>query len=689
MRDKKYEKWTDLLEKLYRGVTDDYINNIIASQTIDLNKQMLKHTNIEGDTMAHILAKTNRTQILETVIKIYPNIVYKQNNNRLSLLYYYKNNFDFIKKICSEYEIEDHQINVNYSLIEYFILLKNFDKVDFFIRNLKYDSTHIISLLIISNFVTKMQILLIQTIITTNKVDLTKLDKQFTTPILLALITHIPDSAYSDAKLMIEFLSDNNFMIDYYGPTNNIHPIKYLLLTIKTINKADPILIDLIMLFINSKINMNIYDKYLNFPGHYAFSDGIATLLPINIKTIIINKTKLINFENKDQNTILNLLVSNDNWMQYRDILIQRKLKIFEKNKYKMSPYDNIKPEQRDDFLSIVAESYKNELKKKNNWIDPFDINLRDKIINGEHIDNQELVKRIIQTKISHPTKNEQKINIIKTKNVVISHFNPLTHNYLFYLHYLINKYNKIKIPISDAADKKYLNKVRNINDSCYSISSICSHLLLWKNKLIFDENLSKNIARIKNKYPNTHYILLKLTISSGDSNHANMLIYDAINNTIQRFDPYGRTQYFDNTNIDIALTNLFEKTMGFKYESVSNLVSNTLYQTISNEHNMIDRINYDPDGFCVAWCIWYCEILEINKEIKITDLVEKTITMINKKYNFQEYIRNYSYELEKHRINMLKQMGIKDKYWYSNIVPNNIQNKIIEKLEKSYLSLL
>ena len=147
---------------------------------------------------------------------------------------------------------------------------------------------------------------------------------------------------------------------------------------------------------------------------------------------------------------------------------------------------------------------------------------------------------------------------------------------------------------------------------------------------------------------------------------HANILIYDFKNMSIERFEPYGNTSLIENTVDDILEEELTWNT-GLKYLRPKDYLPYAGFQTISDENNLINKKAGDFGGFCLAWCLWYLESKIKNPDISSKILVEKLINKLNNsELKFSEYIRNYSNKINEKRVKYLKEIGLNE---------NNISN--------------
>ena len=169
---------------------------------------------------------------------------------------------------------------------------------------------------------------------------------------------------------------------------------------------------------------------------------------------------------------------------------------------------------------------------------------------------------------------------------------------------------------------------------------------------------------------------------------HANILVYDFKNMTVERFEPYGNSTFVDN-----SMDNLLEEELtwntGLKYIRTSDFLPWAGFQTISDENNFINKKAGDFGGFCLAWCLWYLETKLKNPDVESKTLVAKLIHKIsNLDIKFSEYIRNYSNKINEKRVKYLEDIGMDTKS-ISNINLSNESNiKLTNYLIRKFSSL-
>ena len=144
---------------------------------------------------------------------------------------------------------------------------------------------------------------------------------------------------------------------------------------------------------------------------------------------------------------------------------------------------------------------------------------------------------------------------------------------------------------------------------------------------------------------------------------HANILIYDFKNMTIEHFEPYGNSIFIEKRMGDVLEEELTWNT-GLKYLRTEDFLPWAGFQTISDELNPANTKPGDFGGFCLAWCLWYLETRLKNPDVDPKTLVTKLIHKITKSdLKFSEYIRNYSNKINDQRVKYLEDIGISPRH--------------------------
>jgi hypothetical protein len=180
------------------------------------------------------------------------------------------------------------------------------------------------------------------------------------------------------------------------------------------------------------------------------------------------------------------------------------------------------------------------------------------------------------------------------------------------------------------------------------------------------------NATRYERKY---RFAFVVLSIIYNETLHANIIIYDFIMNTIERFEPYGR---FDDNIMDDYLEEELTWNTGMLYIRPSEYLKNIGFQIVSDENNMNNMKPGDIGGFCAAWCFWYLENRLKNPDIKSKDLVSKLINYLIQRKSV-DYIRNYANKLGNVRFKYMKEIGI-SKDEITNTFINTSNDKKIEQ---------
>lgn len=669
-------------------------NRIIKSIDYSILNNGLIIPNIEGDTVCHIAAKLDNIELIFFFANINLDIIYLTNTIGYTPLFYLVKNIQLIKNMASTYSITDHYLDERHTLIEYYIMDKNLDMAIFLINKLVHSkiSANVICNIVNMNMLNESQKISLIKWYRVQNIDINNINVNFLSPLIIA-------TKHNYIQL-IQYLIINGADINYAGPENKYHP---LTIAIKNSNNK------LIKLFLENNIQVSKMDKYLRTPAHYLFQHN--SIISVENKMRILSRIRNINTENNNLDTILGLLILNDDWKIYRKILIWKKLKIFSKNREGKTPFDFVPNNEIDQFLDTVYLSYIIQLQQNNRWVDPIDCMVSELILlNDDYNGYKPYIMHKIVSGQSYPfVKKDNMIKFIIPQKVNMTHFSAYTYNYICFLYYILDKYPDIKIPslisdrilelkilydnlikdfMGDTADNHIFRSI--IRDYLNHSTTLINHILIWKNskKYFISPNMVQGINETTKKYPDTKYILIKLTILTDNNfNHANMIIYDMHTRIIERFDPYGYVPFYDNDNIDNFLSSFTKKNFpNFTYVSPKSTIGDISFQIFSDESNKLNYIKHDPNGFCMAWCLWYVETRRSNINIGPQSLIKRTIKQINKnQYKFKNYIRNYSQHLDSKKNIILSNASVPTEYWYSLNIPFPIYKDYLKYIRNLY----
>ncbi len=234
----------------------------------------------------------------------------------------------------------------------------------------------------------------------------------------------------------------------------------------------------------------------------------------------------------------------------------------------------------------------------------------------------------------------------------------------ILYFIYLENKYKTLYIP----------NKLSNIKEGNENFPFFINYDTIDESiEMHPDINIMINKVRREKQY--THGLLfLGLTLEN-DLKHANILLYDFKNLTLERFEPYGNDGIIN--PMDEILEEELTWNTGFKYLKPNDFMPKPGYQLLSNENDLLKLKSGDFGGFCLGWCIWYVEHRLKNSNIDPKTLNKKTMEkMLRLDDSFTEYIRNYSNKLFNEKFKIAQNICFKQEC----ISKKNISNINISK---------
>jgi ankyrin repeat protein len=559
---------------------------------------------------------------------------------------------------------------------------------------------------------------------------------------------------YEICKLLIDYKInvniqdyDHEFTALHYAVTlGNLQIVKLLLE-----NNANPNLQDI---YGNTALHHSImennyscivelskYDKY-NVNYNLWNMDGY---IPIHILffnytndkqyyiDLLINKSNMI-FQNNDGNNCLHYLCMNNIWTKYINVLEEKKIDVFIKNKNGLSPIDYVKEEDIDRFINIVATSYINKLKRfKNEWIDDFDkvcsmdfeeLSNKDKKLlrldstNKSKINNnyefEKICKSIVMKKIhtiwkkiqkgnkcpknqSYPVKIKKCISIDKDSNSVINfctYTGSILDVFIGY-YYLLSKHKSTCGIIS----KRIIVKKELCNiykDRGVIIDSECMHInfeLTWENyKLHIIHDFFDSFKKCINK--KKKYIIIPVAIELINGGHSNYLIYNIESKEIERFEPYGsgypKGFNYNGDLLDSILEKKFKEfDSKIKYIKPKDYLPKIGFQFLDSVEIGKNKIG-DPGGFCALWSLWYTDMRLTYYMYDRKKLVKYLIKYIkSNNLSFKNVIRNYSTHVVTIRDKFLKQVDMDINDWLNDDFTEHQRDRFIKNITEKMDSVL
>ena len=489
--------------------------------------------------------------------------------------------------------------------------------------------------------------------------------------------------------------------------------------------------INLVQELINYGANINIQDYYGNTILHYLALENYVNIIMLIFKynpnynsTNIDGNTPLhiylennfnnknildkliletdLNIQNNSGITCLKYIVDLNIFDDHKDILKNKELNFFIKDNNNKDLYDNL---SYDNILSTAIDSYYNIIKKKKDsllidweiWCSN-DIIDKLKSLNTKHSEPIKICKEKIKEIILKEKRTLPKIStndLILDNGIFVNmcYYTGIPLDILFGIVYLKKHFASngldliLDYPLT--VNKSLENYYQKLGiDYPFKLEfSNCE--ILWSFQKIFfpsyfDDELEKKIKDV-----NVKFITIPLGIEITNFSHANILLIDKINNTVERFEPNGSNQpiglNYNQDLLDDILKNKFSL-YDLKYLKPKDFLPAIGFQVLENiEESKCKRLG-DPNGFCGVWCIWWVFHRIKNKNILNTDLSLKLITNIKlENKSFRTLIRNFSYYITELRDDTLKSFNIDINDW----IVNSIDDVVINNLEKKIFKLI
>lgn len=598
--------------------------------------------NLNGFLLA---AKEYDFDILCYLIDTYPEYIYNKNSERESFVNYLP--MDELPKFIKKYPKLDWIDLIDYNLLKTIMANLNFKDLNNIIDiiNIKSINDILLSIIINDNINDDDKIKLLDKY---SDDDINMKDDKGNGLILLAI--------NKDNKKIFNYLINRNIDLDYYSMIKTNNPLRYSL-SFDILNNK----------YYYSKIILNHIKK--NNKDFYKELNKDSDNIAHSLFYIRINKNNQLNLVENDINyepdfDILPLL-DNNTWNQY--------------NKDKQTPLELITNFDYKIYSKLFND---NKIKIRKETLN--------KIKENDKINNNFINWLKLFNTFDEYIENNDNIDLIKSDYVDCTIFRATFQDLGTLVIYLSDNYEQLLIPNL----KSYL-----LNNLTFDNTFPMSDNIINKEQ-IFPWYISyhstdeyyihpylNNIINSERRNNKKRFGCVFINIINDDIFHANILIYDFKNMTIERFEPYGNTSNIDNDLDDLLEEELTWNT-GLKYMRPSDILPWAGFQTLSQELKPENIKPGDYGGFCLVWCLWYLESRLTNPEIKPKILIEKLIKkMSNMDIKFSEYIRNYSNKINKQRIKYFKFIGIDSKMSSNTYFDNNSQllltNFLIKKFNK------
>ena len=667
-------------------IINDYLNK-------DVN--LLQKSNDDGNTPIHLLAEYGYIDLLKTCVKKHNELLTLLNNDNETIIDILYNDYDFIelvhkfdsftyssgKILIDNIEKSKKKGDNGYNIIK--LLLKNNRQMVnqyensllcYSIKNNKY---HVAKMLIENDY------------------DVNKKDHKYISPFIYAVETK--------SDKLIKLLLNKKCDINYAGPDGSHNPMMFGI-----VNND----INLIESLLDGMFDVNKYNKQIETSLHYALYNRN---LPTSLLSRFIHVGDM-NIKNINRETPLHLLCKYHNWKHYDQIIKHKKLDVFVEDIYNKRPFDYLDGNYIYDFIDVVVSSYASLLEGNINYIKQ--CKNKKQSISCKN----ELKKYIFRTKRSIPIAEDnmlmtQKIKVLSAPQVIYSVFNSDSMHNMIYTIGLLKKYKNVAIPFQYYSNDKFVNDriihthnnlfkqpVENVISDLVTIYTeyfyeMSPYLILWRSST--QNYIHKDLGFLLKKClvsPKIRYIVLKLTlITSSNSTHANIIIYDKSKNTLDRFEPYGIIEYLETDNLNKFIEDFGRKHINskLKYNSPKDIFKGIGFQAISNDNQAEVKNLGDPSGFCLAWTLYYLQLKIENPDLEphlILKNVMETILENDKIDNdklFISFIRNYAAQLNQLKDELMTLAGIHSNAIYNMVLTENNHNKIAQLLLAEFKKII
>lgn len=428
-----------------------------------------------------------------------------------------------------------------------------------------------------------------------------------------------------------------------------------------------------------------------------------------------------LNRENYTGITSSHLIFGRGIWMKYKTELSGKTIDLLKKDDAGNNCYTYVTNDTKLEFLEFskslkIPISFGNQKKY-------FDARLVKNILqlssDRSTYDDENLSTTETETKTK--TNDETNKYLTKNKNHNYGLFNTNTIHYMLYLRYLENKHRQLYIPVQlydkkkiktdmffDNAISSYVTSsehekmVKYIKIYRHMYYSYLPHVICW-----VDEDchcIQPNLSIILKQHDKTvdiaeqRYIMLKIsTVVDMNVMHANVLVYDRKKKEAWRFEPYGTSRVTHKKPVDSIIKNMLQEVYGIiTYYDPDMFLGDINFQMVDKEDDVSSKNLGDPGGYCLAWCLWFVDIILTHQDIDIRKLMKEFFTRdfvsnivseeeghdLRSSNYYLDFIRRYARKLDEEKNLILDELGIKRYHMY-NTVLNSKTRKIILNIFK------
>jgi ankyrin repeat protein len=683
----------------------DFITEMLSSNY----KNLFTKADGEGNTAVHLATKFKNIDIFKLIVRKIPETINMLNNLHHTPIWYLINEPDVLLWITQNvptaiFEIVDYKNN---SFIEKVIKLvespndKYFKLLDKIINKEIYQLPDSEPILI---FASKQGIIELVKMFLDKGIDVNQKNKYQETALNHALYFKHNDIV----KLLITHGAD----VNHRGVDGKNNPIGYC---IKTQNY------EMIEYLLQNNYNPNNQDMMLYTDMHHIL---IKQDIPLELVFKMIYYSDM-NIQNINGDTPLHLLLKLFNWEDFDKVLCVKKLDIYIKNRDSKTPLSFVPKKQLQSFYQLVTISYLYQLQEIS--VPDKLTNQLDKRCNSKSSTIQEQCERLIKShiikdKCSIPELRDDliyELKMIKNKQHYVNYgkFNADYTNSIIYSVCLMEKYPQLCFPFqyydqtinaTDNNNRCFINYnepygylILDVMDIFYyTLYELSPAIIIWRNRWInyFHPRLKLNLLKLLLS-PKVRFIYLKLTLAVSTSIvHANGILYDKQTKILERFEPYGTLHIYDGDLLNQKILDIFQQLVPEKIQFITpnDYLQDIGFQTVSNDSALHVKKLGDPEGYCLAWTLWYLEIRMLNPDIHPKILIKKVFDKIinqknksNDELSFINFIRDYSHNLDSMKNDFLKKQKIKSNDYYSMIYTQDQREKIAIGLVNSMTKII
>lgn len=391
-----------------------------------------------------------------------------------------------------------------------------------------------------------------------------------------------------------------------------------------------------------------------------------------------------VNAQDADGRTVWHLLVAENVWETYANVLRTTKNKVFIQDRDGAAAFDQVPEDRRGKLTALLADSYRHTLQ-----------HARRPLVDAEDRRCKQAFDKTCDAHILRQVQSKRAVPEVDRKQL-ITYPQPAGTDGRFIgtsLDLVCGLLHLARLPgvavglTGSFAKNAALQRVVAQQGRTLSSADFSNFELNWFfHQLVMPTDLSYVVSGFLAGDKQFLCMLLNIELSNGS--HSNAILVSKSARTMERFEPYGSLSppdfYYNATRLDAELESaLLALFPGYKYLAPPVFQPQVGPQVVDSLDKR--RSLLDPKGYCAVWSLWYQEMRASNPSVPPGVLCRKLVGGLRLQHkSLRVYIRQYSAGVVQYRDELLAAVGLTIDDWHHNNFTPRQHGQLVELLRQA-----